>query len=371
MKRICIFCEKWGAGGIEAFIVNTLEQMNLSDVCIDIVVAEIISNLFTPRVDALGIHIYELSGDPYGLFENLRRLHAMLKERKYDVIHIHAFISVSFIYALQTKRDGVRKIILHSHNNHLRKSAYRLFKVAAHTICKHSLTYLGTDFWACSREAAEFMFPGKLWRQRQVEIVPDGIDTQKFSFDAEMRMKIRKELDISDKFVLGNVGRIGYQKNQEFQIDILHEVRNQQVDAVLLLVGDGDLSTLKANAANQGMLEYVIFYGSSRDVGSLLCAMDVFLFPSRFEGFGIAAVEAQCSGLNTFCSDEVPANVNVTSKYHSIPLEYSAAQWADTILEVMSDSPERSDHTTEICACGYDITTTAEWIYRKYTERFD
>mgnify|MGYP004700218991 CR=1 FL=1 len=369
MKKVCIYCEKWGSGGIEAFLVNVLEHMDLSVLHVDIVTAAVTSSLFFPRLAALHITILELSGNPYRLLKNHRLFRTILKEKRYDVIHVNAFIAVSCLYLLQAKRNGIPKRVLHSHNTCLCKSASKPLKAVFHAICKYGLTAFATDLWACSEEAAGYMFPQKLRICKPVEIVPDGIDTKRFSFSAEARVQARKQLNISDRFVIGNVGRICYQKNQEFLFDVLSHVRRYRADAILLLVGDGETDALRAKAAAQGLSNHVIFYGTSIAVESLLCAMDVFVFPSHFEGFGIVAVEAQCTGLDTFCSREVPLAVNITPRYHRLSLAAGAAQWADTILDTIGQSPERCSYSREVSANGYDIAGTAAWIYQHYTEQ--
>ena len=365
MKKVCIYCEKWGSGGIESFIVNTLEHMDRTSIKVDIVVSCIISDLFINRLNDLQISIHELSGQTCDFFGNYRKFCDELKTKKYDVVHINAYVATTSLFAVAARQRGVKKVIIHSHNSNLRKSWLRPLKLVVHNICKHSLMYYATDFWACSRKAEEFMFP-KSVNSKEVAIVPNGIDTERFAFNEQIRTQERKRLGVTEKIVIGNIGRISDQKNQEFLIDIFESIHRKAEDTVLLVIGDGDIGELKAKVTLAGIADEVIFYGPSSHVESLLNAMDIFVFPSKFEGFGIVAVESQCNGLNTFCSSAVPGDVSVTSLCHKIPLTLSAAEWAEHILN-SNIKINRDGYAKQVKESGYDIVQTSKWIQCEYT----
>ena len=365
MKKVCIYCEKWGSGGIESFIVNTLEHMDRTSIKIDIVVACIISDLFINRLNDMQISIHELSGQTCDFFGNYRKFCDELKTKKYDVVHINAYVATTSLFAVAAQQRGVKKVIIHSHNSNLRKSWLRPLKLVVHNICKHSLMYCATDFWACSRKAEEFMFP-KSVNNKEVAIVPNGIDTERFAFNEQIRTQERKRLGVTGKIVIGNIGRISDQKNQEFLIDIFESIHRKAEDTVLLVIGDGDIGELKAKVTLAGITDEVIFYGPSSHVESLLNAMDIFVFPSKFEGFGIVAVEAQCNGLNTFCSSAVPGDVSITSLCHKIPLTLNAAEWAEHILN-SNIRINRDGYAKQVKESGYDIVQTSKWIQCEYT----
>lgn len=366
MKRVCIYCEKWGAGGIESFLVNVLEHVNYHDLHIDIVAAAVISELFLPRLKAVHVSIYELSGKPHRLLKNYTLFKKILRKNKYDVIHLNVFIAVSFLYAAGAKACGVRKRIVHSHNSSLRQSPLKPLKTVGHVICKHALYRCATDFWACSQEAARFMFPTNRRNAVDVEIVHNGIDTDKFAFDDTARVKMRQQLHVADQFVIGSVGRLSDQKNQKFLVHILKCILKTREKTTLLLIGAGDLTEIEWEAKNIGVRKHVIFYGPANHVEQLLCAMDVFVFPSKFEGFGIAALEAQNSGLFTFCSENVPEEVRVTPLCYRIALDAGAEWWSNFILSTADRATERASYAERISASGYDISTVAAWISAEY-----
>ena len=364
MTKVCIFTEKWGAGGIESFLI--LEHMDCSNLHIEIVTTTVISELFFPRLQKLHIPVHELSGKPYYFFKNHILFRKILKENQYDVIHLNVYMAVSYFYLVDAKKCGVRKRIVHSHNSALRRSVLKPLKVVSHNICKHALYGYATDFWTCSKKAADFMFPAKGRETISVKTVRNGIDIQKFSFQQEFRTMMRCKLNVADKLVIGNVGRLCNQKNQKFLIRVLACLLKKRQNAVLLLIGSGDLASIKKEAEKYGILDHIIFYGPSDNVEQLLCAMDIFAFPSKFEGFGIAALEAQSSGLPTVCSEEVPIEVDITPLFYRIGISEGSEQWSTSILSIAHRLTKRADYTRQIRESGYDILTVAKWISSEY-----
>ena len=164
-----------------------------------------------------------------------------------------------------------------------------------------------TELWACSRPAAEFLFPAELLESRSWRFIPNGIDTRRFQFRPEVRTRVRQELGLGDSFVFGHGGRLCEQKNQAFLLEAFAKTAGRRPDSRLLLIGQGeDRSDLESRAEALNIADRVIFHGTSDRVPELLWAMDVFAFPSRFEGLGIVAVEAQAAGLPTVCAEAVP-----------------------------------------------------------------
>lgn len=329
--RVCCCCESWESGGIESFLTNVLLRMDRTGLEVDIVAAELRESVFTERLRKAGIHFYELSGNLNRIARNSRLLQKIFEERKYDVFHLHAYQALSFRYLRQAKRCGIPVRIAHSHNTALRKSRGRWLKLRVHQAARFFLTGSATHLWACSKQAAEFLFSSKTLREKGYRFIPNGIEVERFRFNPEVRDQVRRELHCEEKSVIGNVGRLCYQKNQAFLLEVFAKVHGKRPDSVLLLVGDGeDRPMLEEQAERLGIREATIFYGTCGQVERLYWGMDVFAFPSRFEGLGIAAVEAQAAGLPVLCSEEVPEEALFTRQAKRIPLE--AGRWAQAIL---------------------------------------
>lgn len=366
MRRICCFCETWGSGGIESFLNNVLLHMDFSEMEVDIVAACIKESVFTSGLKEKGVRFIELSGCTLNLPKNHKMFQKLLKERQYEVVHFNLFQGFSLSYVHQAKLAGIPVRIAHSHNAQLRKCSTRWLKMIFHFLGRALFAKDATALWACSGIAAAFLFPAKLLKERSYSVIPNGIDTEQFRFKNAEREKTRAHLGLSNSFVIGNVGRLCYQKNQEFLLELLAELLKMCPKSKLLLVGTGeDEASLREKAVHLGIQESVIFYGLSNHVEELLWCMDMFVFPSRFEGLGIAVVEAQAAGLPTLCSDLIPKEALVTSLARSIPLECGTRKWAEILLRL--DWPgERMLAAQQVRSAGFDVHEVAETIERNY-----
>lgn len=337
----------------------------------DIVTADLRQSVFTAGLEQKGIHFYQLSGSQQKLRQNWRMFRQLLEQRHYDVIHFNLFQGLSLYYARLAQKAGVPVRIAHSHNTALRPSRTRPLKLLLHRAGKLLFLRSATDLWACSTPAAEFLFSRKIAREGQFRFIPNGIETERFRFDPAQRDAVRRALGLEKEFVIGNVGRLCAQKNQEFLLDVFAEVVKQKPDSRLLLVGTGELEpALKARAKALQVADKVIFYGVSDRVETLLWAMDVFAFPSRFEGLGIVAVEAQASGLPVLCSEHVPQEARITALFHALPLNAGAQAWAEAL--VCSDAAEKPRDTwQQVRAAGFDVEDVARKIERYYLRSTD
>lgn len=330
MRKVCCFCETWESGGIESFLHNVLLHMDMTELQIDIVAVKLKDSVFTSALEARGIRFFELSGKLRSL-ENHRLFGDLLKKEKYDVVHFNLYQGLSLSYVQQAKNMGVPVRIAHSHNSALRKSRGRWLKLLLHNAGKFLWTGAATDLWACSGIAAKFLFGKKVLSEKGFTFIPNGIDVERFRFDPAQREAVRAELGLTDEFAVGNVGRLCYQKNQSFLLDVFAELLKQRPDSRLILVGDGeDREKLKEKAERLEISDKVIFYGVTNQIEQILWAMDVFAFPSRFEGFGIVAIEAQAAGLPVLCSEAVPAEARIIDKTYILPLE--ANLWKNKLI---------------------------------------
>ena len=363
-RRICCFCEKWESGGIESFLHNVIMEMDMSQLEIDIAAAQICESVFTSDLKEKGVGFYELSGSQRKLGRNHKMFKQLLKERHYDVVHLNIFQGLSLYYGYLAKKAGVQRIITHSHNSALRRSRTRWLKLALHNMAKSLLAENATDYWACSRLAAEFMFPRDV--VERYEFIPNGIDIEKFRFNDEVRKKVRKDLGIEGKLVIGNVGRLCYQKNQENLLEVFAKLQSERLESVLLLVGEGEMKEeLQQQVEKLGIADKVIFYGVTDKVEQLLWAMDIFVFPSRFEGLGIVAVEAQAAGLPVICSDGVPNEAVVSDLVQKVDLRSGVDSWVESILHCQVGVDRLAVHE-QVQKSGFAVADVADRIEKVY-----
>lgn len=378
--KVCCFCEKWESGGIESFLTNIIGRFDMEQFQIDIVSACLCQSVFTRPLQDLGVRFIELSGKQQRLVQNYRLFFSLLQQERYDVVHLNLFHGLSLVYARIARQAGVPMRIAHSHNTALRKSATRPLKLLLHGVAKRVFAKEATDLWACSTAAAEFLFPKSALATKGFQFIPNGIDTERFRFNAEVREQVRAELGLEEKFVIGNVGRLCYQKNQSSLLDVFAQVKRQRPESCLLLVGEGELlEELKEKARRLDVISSVIFYGVTSHVERLLWAMDVFAFPSRFEGLGIATVEAQAADLTVICSDQIPAEAYLTPFVRVLPLYFGAERWAKEILMTLKrenyicSSLDASPHgrrraqgNQAILDSGFDIRNVVYTVSKHY-----
>ena len=358
-------------GGEEMFVLNCLKNFTDSDIVFDCLVIEDCDNDdFRKTVAANGGSLYELN-IPLHATRFINHIYKpvcrFFKRHSYDVVHIHSSsIAAIAVLAAAADRAGTPVVIVHSHStgkaDSLEHKAFRF--LASLSMRSHVDVYC-----ACSKEAARWKFEPKY--AEKANIIQNGIDVERFRFKPAARERIRAELGIpADSFVIGHVGRLCKLKNQEFLLNVF-ELMSKDSDARLILVGDGEEGeNLRAAVAEKGLSERVSFTGNVSNVEEYMSAMDAFAFPSEYEGLGIVAVEAQCSGLYTVASTGVPADVNVSGKVEFIDVsadEASYRRWADK-LSSFRGLP-RLDGAAAVRQAGYDIRDTVKRLKEIYTAR--
>jgi len=264
-------------------------------------------------------------------------------------------------YAAEAARQcGIKKIIVHSHCTAINSVKHRLVRLIYGRIIKNN----ATDFWACSFEAGLDKYPKQLANDRLV-VIPNGIKIEDFRRDDAKRRAVRKELNLTDEdFVIGHVGRFSYQKNHEMLIQVFKRVKERHKASKLLLVGDGELmQEVKRSVSENDFDNDVIFTGNVDNVADYYQAMDCFAFPSRFEGFGYVALEAEAACIPCVISSEVPNDVAVGHNVEILPLS-DMERWADCILNY--EDKRVTDNSDAIERAGYDVKRTAEMIRENY-----
>ena len=286
----------------------------------------------------------------------------------YDAIHLHTSFWRGFLAEELAIKANVPRIIVHVHSTGV-DDADRMEReklLAAHDEWKARFnTGLATHFAACSELAADFLFGPQIPKER-IAILKNAIDAQEFSYNEETRTDVRSKMGLEDKFVILQPARLVYQKNQSFILMVFNELSELLPNAVLLLAGDGNLrDELEQEAAELGVSGKVMFLGFRSDVSNLLQAADVFVMPSRFEGLGIAAIEAQCSGVFCVLSENVPEEAVVSD--NAMQLRLDVGLWRDEILKIAHNGYHRRDRSAEVAAAGYSIKEQIKVLERIYS----
>lgn len=357
--------EPIASGGQEMFIVNVLRHMDMTRLHIDLLTPYYCDNeSYREDVEKLGGNVvcFNLSFAPGGLRLNiLRPIHRYLRHHRYDIIHIHSGSTIVLaMVALIARINKIPSIIVHSHSTgFVKNTKYYFLKACTYPLLKK----IPDVYCACSKEAGLWKFPTSVCTH-QLKVIKNGIDLTLFAPNLQIRYGVRKRFSISDELLLGQVGRLSFQKNQEFSIKILSILKRRGIKSRLMLVGDGELlDTLKTLAVTENVCDDVFFVGRVADVYNYVQAMDLFLFPSRWEGFGLVGVEAQGVGVPIIASTAVPQEMKLTDDVFYLPLD-SVEEWVDKIIEVSSLS--RKNNIAKIREQGYDINQTAEELRKLY-----
>ena len=220
-----------------------------------------------------------------------------------------------------------------------------------------------TDFWACSNEAADWLFAEQIPRS-QIKIMRNAIDVEAFTYNEMICNQYRKELGLEGKFVIGNTCRFEYQKNHEFLIRVFAHVHRKNPHAILLLVGGGQkLPAMKQMVKELDIENAVRFLGWREDIAQIYQAIDLFCLPSLFEGLPIVLVEAQAAGLKCIASSNVTREVKVTENLQY--LELTESEWVDKICEFVGGY-ERKDYGRDLKHAGFDIRDQIKIIEAEY-----
>lgn len=348
MRRILVYGMTENSGGIEAYLMNYFRSFDRSKIIFDFVTdCPVIA--YEKEITSLGSKIFYIPSRRENINKHMLSIRKIVSENGYDTVYYN-ILSASAVFSILGLFGKKRvKIITHSHNN-------SVGNLKVHLILRPLLNFVTDKRLACSKEAAKFMF-GKKYAE-SATVINNAVDTEQFKFDPSLRIEARKEFGIEERLVIGYVGRLCYQKNTLFLIDIFNEIVKRNSNAVLLLVGDGEDREAVLNKINDlGLTSHVIMTGVRSDIHRLLQAMDLFLLPSRFEGLPVVLIEAQSSGLRCFTSNAVTKAAKVTKLLQYINLNASASFWAKRALQCARY--ERADTSEEIKNAGFDIKAQA------------
>lgn len=366
MKVLELFCKSFDVGGEETIVFNIYENMNRKNIQIDFCAQYNGGNEeYRNKIINNGDHFFAMKKRNDNIFSRglyFLDVYYLLKHQKYDIVHIHSGNLLGFALGVIVAKKNTHKIILHSHNTGIKSWKNSLLKKVCTPLMQQADIFL-----ACSKEAATFKFPIKVIEQNQYEVIKNGIPYELYLYNESIRIQYRKKFNINEKeLVLGFVGRLVDQKNPLLLLDILKQLKIRKPNVKLIIVGDGKLKCeLEKNVKIYGLQKYVLFLGSRSDVYNIMQAFDVFLLPSRYEGLGIVAIEAQASGLPTFVSSAVPEEANISNLFYKLHNDNSIDEWVKLITKHLNHDRKMS-MVTNILNSGFSIQQTANRIQEIY-----
>lgn len=356
-----------GYGGVFSLIKRVILR-KAQDECIDIAAIEQFENrrnVQELRQYGCRVHYIGYAGNKIlKQFICFKNLFGLIRREHYDCVHIHADVANKLLVSgLASRAAGAEKIIFHSHAAGV-DGSHRKLKLFIHKVCRRMLKYLGTDFVSCSELAARWMFPNI--SDSNITKIKNGVDLEKFRYNKEVRLAMRKELGIKDGYIVGHVGRFAYQKNHIYLIDVFSELCKTNDNVKLLLVGEGNLEDeIRGKVKALQLDEKVIFYGTTDTVEKIFCAMDIFVLPSNFEGLPIVGVEAQASGLPVIFSDTITSEAGIIKNICFLPIDkQSIGRWCECINDYLK--LDRKDSFNDMKAAGFGLEDTIRSFYELY-----
>lgn len=348
-------------GGTENVMINIVKNIDRDRFHIDFLIFDKTPDQSDDKkyLESLGCRFYQITARGVDRKLHNRELDEFFRDHEYDIVHTH-MDAIGEEALKAAKKHGIKALIAHSHNtdqldnpkglkDHLHK-CYLIYE-------KHLLRRYAEYFVACSPEAGKWLFGDKICNSEKYLLLKNAIDSSAYSYDEETRNAVRKELGLEGRKVIIHVGQFRTQKNHGKVIEVFNELHKRDDSFALVLVGTGEeQDNIKSKVEELGLKEDVLFMGNRNDIPELLMSADVFLFPSLYEGLGIALLEAQAADLICVVSDTIPELAVLTEKVKAVNLTESASVWGDIVEEMMGKYTVRRDRSELFTEKGYDIS---------------
>lgn len=366
MIRILHVIGRMGSGGAETMIMNLYRKIDRSQIQFDFVVHTDKKAFYDDEIHALGGKIYSTKRYNIINYFSYKKFWDDFFEQhpEYQIVHGHINSSAA-VYLSSAKRHG-KIAVAHSHAT---KNTKRNLRAYAFDISAYPIRLIADYFWGCSLQAGLDRFGKKVVCSDRFRVLNNGIETEKYTYSPQIREIIRSQYKISNNtYVVGHVGRFTYAKNHDFLIDIFEKMHQTMTDSKLMLIGTGELkNTIREKVQRLHLEADVIFVGQVKNVYDYLQAMDVFVFPSVFEGLGIALIEAQAAGLPCVVSENIQEEAKLPCDLvHTLNIDDGAMHWAEQIQELQGT--ERKDTSQAVKGAGFDIEESANELQEFYQE---
>ncbi|MEE6637641.1 glycosyltransferase [Limosilactobacillus pontis] len=354
MRILFVNTVPFGRNGISTFIINNVLYLsNTSGDSVSLAISNHTTTSLKKEMTSGNIHVCVLPSRKRSTFSYLISLVKLIKKTKFDVVYIHGNSTSMVLELFAAFLGGCKIRVTHSHNTQTEHPLLNKF-------LRPFFELLVTDRLACSNKAGQWLYGDK-----KFITIFNGINVKKYSPNISVREKIRASYNISsDDILLGNVGGLNYQKNQNFLVDLVEQLDDRYR---LFLIGDGpNYKQLYEKIRKRSLENRIFLIGEVSDVESYLSAIDVFAMPSRYEGFPFSLIEAQASGLVCLASDRITTDSNLTRSVYFKKLEI------DKWVKFLKSNSQRFDFNDRIMNVnrnqilirkeGYDAQKNGEYL---------
>lgn len=366
-KRVLVLGLTEKMGGVETFIYNTTRFSNKDKYEYDFLVHGTTNPVFKDEINEFYAdgrsHFFFVPSFKTKPVETIKVLNEFYKNNgnKYDYVHLETGATSEIVYVIPFCFKYNFKVITHSHNGNG-------YSPIVNSIFRPILNYVSYKKLSCSSEATQWLF-GK--KSENVQIINNGIDVSRFTFNKKKRDSIRKRYNVADNVVvIGHIGRFSEQKNHMFLLDIFNDIQKKKSSTILMLVGVGELfNDIKNRADKLGIADKVVFCGLQYNTEDFYSAFDVFVMPSLYEGLPIVGVEAQCEGLPCFFSSNISKEIELTSNVNILKLDNGASYWSKKIIWFLNDNETKQNREKafiNIEKNNFSISTTVHKLEEVY-----
>lgn len=336
MRRVLHVVSALERGGAEMMIMDVYRRIDYEELQFDFVSHGLKEGEFEAEVRELGGKVFRINSlGRAGPATYIKTLVSIMKNGHYDAVHVHTDFQGGVV-AFAAFLSNVKIRICHSHCTGWNRGEHGIEALGLQAL-KGMVHVFANQYCACSDEAGRFLF-GE--RSRKLKILNNTVDVRGYQSLNEKDRQVEREIIgiPSEDLIIGHVGRFSESKNQSFILNLLQHLHHKGVKASAIFIGDGPLKQeTETEAERLGVTKSVHFLGIRTDIPKWMYLFDVFIFPSLFEGFGIAALEAQCAGTPCIVSDRVPAAVDTgLGLVTYLGLEEPIQKWTDAIIEVTS-----------------------------------
>lgn len=339
-------------GGVQTFFLNYAPLLLKHGVRLNFAVEGKDEYEYDNYFKSLGCRIFHVTPLSESKVKYMRDIRKLLKNNK-EIKIIHSHRNFANAYSLIASLGITKRRISHSHNNYAPKS---LLNRISKLIWQLVMPIFVTDFWGCGVDANKWLYG--IHNKKSI-VIRNAIDIERFKYDKNKRKCFRDRLKVNDKKLWINVGSLSPAKNQMFLIEIFNEYVKNHDDIKLLLCGDGILyENIQKYVENKCLTDKVVFLGSQTNPEDYLCAADLYVFPSIFEGFPISTIEAECSGIPAIVSKAIPKELLLNDNCISVD-SYDVKDWIEAIESVENISFDRNNGYKNVIKAGLSIETEA------------
>ncbi len=351
MKRLLCIIGGMNAGGAETQLMKIYRQLDRTKYQLDFAVSIDNKGAYDDEIYSMGGKIHHITPKSMGFIKNFCSIKKIVAENNYKYVLRVSQHSLSALELFAAHMGGAKTRAFRSSNSNT--GTGNGSGLIMHKVCMFMPKFFANVRLAPSTEAAEFMFGRHCIKKNKAYLLHNALRVEDFTYNEDKRYKIRQEFCIEDNFVVGHIGRFHKQKNHAYLIDIFREICKIRSDAMLLLIGKGEQEDQIVNLAKKyGLDDKVIFAGVRSDVPDMLSAMDVFVFPSFYEGMPNTVIEAQANGLHCIVADTITREADITGLVEYLPLTCSPNEWANRTISV---NTVHHDQTENFIQNRYDI----------------